>query len=370
MSRTARDRPNRESPTSNHGLSLLLAALPWIVFAFLTLVSWQRWIEPWVDAGRELMVPSRVAQGERLYRDVRFYYGPLAPYVAAGVERAAPQSLPARILLSAAVALLHVEALRRLAFRALPAGRAALAVSLAVAIGFFLWPGGCHLFPYSLDTSLAVAAATWALVSASRPEADGAVSVAFWLFAALTSRPEIGLAAAALVVITPVARERGARFAPSLLRAAGAAVAAAAAVYAILSRATPLATLRQEGWLAFLSVPQEFRNVYLSFAGLDRPALRLSELAIALLLLLVVAGGLALLAYAARAGGTRAATAMTAAAALALTLVALACLRPPPFLEAPLSLLPPMVRPLPLFVIACALWRTGTRLAGTRDRGI
>ena len=119
-----------------------------------------------------------------------------------------------------------------------------------------------------------------------------------------------------------------------------------------------------------MSVPQEFRNVYLSFSGLDRPVLRLAELAIAVLLLLLVAAGLSLLAYAARAGGAHVATALTAAAALALTLVALARLRPPSSLESALSILPPMVRPLPLFVIGGVLWRTGARLAGTRDRGI
>ena len=63
-----------------------LAFLPYAVFLLLAAISWNRWIEPFVDTGRELMVPARVAQGERLYRDVRFYYGPLAPYVAAGVD--------------------------------------------------------------------------------------------------------------------------------------------------------------------------------------------------------------------------------------------------------------------------------------------
>jgi len=60
--------------------------LPYAVFLLLAAVSWNRWIEPYVDTGRELMVPWRVAQGETLYRDVRFYYGPLAPWLAAGVD--------------------------------------------------------------------------------------------------------------------------------------------------------------------------------------------------------------------------------------------------------------------------------------------
>ena len=56
--------------------------LPYAVFLLLAAISWNRWIEPFVDTGRELLVPARVAGGEKLYRDVRFYYGPLAPYLA------------------------------------------------------------------------------------------------------------------------------------------------------------------------------------------------------------------------------------------------------------------------------------------------
>jgi hypothetical protein len=141
--------------------------LPYAVFLLLAAVSWNRWIEPYVDTGRELMVPWRVAQGEALYRDVRFYYGPLAPWLAAGVDLAAGRALAARIALAALIALLHVEALRRLALKMLRPGRAALVTSLVVAVAFFLRPGGCHLFPYSLDTSIAVAAVTGVLLLSS-----------------------------------------------------------------------------------------------------------------------------------------------------------------------------------------------------------
>src|SRR5262249_10093808 len=41
------------------------AAFPYLVFAVLAAVSWNRWIEPYVDTGRELVVPWRVAHGER-----------------------------------------------------------------------------------------------------------------------------------------------------------------------------------------------------------------------------------------------------------------------------------------------------------------
>ena len=62
---------------------LLPVLFPYTVFVFLALVSWNRWIEPFVDSGRELMVPRRVSQGEALYREVHFHHGPLAPYAGA-----------------------------------------------------------------------------------------------------------------------------------------------------------------------------------------------------------------------------------------------------------------------------------------------
>ena len=64
-------------------------ALPYAVFALLVFISWQRWIEPYIDSGRELMVPWRLAHGERLYRDVHFHHGPLGPYFAAIADGAA-----------------------------------------------------------------------------------------------------------------------------------------------------------------------------------------------------------------------------------------------------------------------------------------
>src|SRR5262245_27444753 len=74
----------------------LATALPFAVFALLALISWNRWLEPYVDSGRELMVPGRVAGGERLYSQIEFHHGPLAPYIGAAIDRVFGRSLPAR----------------------------------------------------------------------------------------------------------------------------------------------------------------------------------------------------------------------------------------------------------------------------------
>ncbi|MGE5275896.1 MAG: hypothetical protein ACM3SU_02780 [Acidobacteriota bacterium] len=350
-------RSNEPARDSGRGRRALAAALPYATFLLLAILSWNRWIEPYVDTGRELETPWRLSAGQRLYRDVRFYHGPLAPYLAAAIDRAAGPSLPARIGFAAAIAIANLEALRRLALRLLSPGRAALVASLLVAVAFFQRPGGCHLFPFSFDTAIAAAAIAWAMLLASGKQ--GAATdrlAAVCLLAALLSRPEMGLGA-----IGALAIER--RSARRLLVPAVAPLAAAAVVYAGLSAGTPLSILRGEGWLAIVGPPQTFRNIYASYAGLDRPSLRLAELALAavvlLLLATLVAGAAAL---AARAG--RGAGAVEAAAVAILSAVAAVCLAPPASLANALALFPPLVRVVPPLLVAAGAWRVIGRVAG------
>lgn len=325
------------------------------MFLILCLLSWNRWIEPYVDSGRELMVPQRVAQGERLYRDVAFYHGPLGPFLAAGVERAVGASLPARTLLAACIALLHLEGLRRLARLMVSARRAALAACLTVALAAFLRPGG-WLFPFSLDASIAVAALTWALVLSSgeaSPRGDRAAGVCIAL--ALLARPELGVAGLAAVVL----QARGAlrRWLPL----AGWPLAAAGAGYAAVSWGVPISTLVNSGWLAFVHPPPAFAHVYRVYAGLDLPGERLEELALAAIGL---AGVGALLAVAAKAAGRArmAGAAATAIAALALAALAGVSLRPPGASAWVFALWPPLVRIVPPVVLALAVARTSSAL--------
>ncbi|HEX8090336.1 MAG TPA: hypothetical protein VF762_15865, partial [Blastocatellia bacterium] len=66
--------------------------LPWLVltaasFIFGLAISWERWGNPLVDCGREMNQPLRLAHGEMLYSEVRHIYGPLSPYLNAGLYR-------------------------------------------------------------------------------------------------------------------------------------------------------------------------------------------------------------------------------------------------------------------------------------------
>lgn len=354
-----------EEPPLKRSLPVLF---PYAVFAFLALVSWNRWIEPYVDTGRELMVPWRVSQGEALYRDVRFYYGPLAPFLAAATDAVAGRSLPARIALAAAIALAHIEALRRLAGRILPAVGASLSTALVVGSFFFLRPGGCHLFPYSLDTSLAVAASAWTLVLIGERRSHSSWLLATILLVVLLARPETGVAAAAAALL-PTSSPR-----PHRRRRLGAvlgAVGISAAVYALCSLGTPLSTLRREGWLAFVFLPPEFRNVYSSFSGLDRPGLRLAELALALVMLaLIVAWLLAVAALTSRSTSARVRSLGITAGLAVLVAASAVWLWPPREMAERLSLFPPLIRPLPAFLLAGGLWRLFQRIRRREDRWV
>jgi len=332
------------------------------VFGLLLAVSWQRWIEPYVDSGRELMVPWRLAHGERLYGDLQFNHGPLGPWLAAIVDHLAGASLSARTALCGLVAVLHLEALSRLARQWLSPWRAALATSVAVVTALFLRPGG-WMFPFSFDVAIAIAALTWGLVFAARePSTARDAAAGACVLAAMLARLELGLAGAAVLALAARARPR------RLVALGVAPLTAAAAGYGAVSLGIPRETLVRDGWLALLSPPPAFANVYRAYAGLDRIGLRATELLLAALVLLL--GACLLVAASSTASRLRASGRPAAASAVVGTAVALllaaaaAAARPPASLADSLTLLPPLVRVVPVAVGAAAMRRLWTSLLG------
>ena len=61
---------------------LALASLA-AVFALFVVRSWLAWGDLDADYGREMFVPLRISQGDVIYRDVRYPYGPAIPYLHA-----------------------------------------------------------------------------------------------------------------------------------------------------------------------------------------------------------------------------------------------------------------------------------------------
>ncbi len=54
-----------------------------IAFAFLTLVSWQRWPDLIYDFGQEAYIPWMISEGQVLYKDINYFHGPLSSYLHA-----------------------------------------------------------------------------------------------------------------------------------------------------------------------------------------------------------------------------------------------------------------------------------------------
>src|SRR5438067_8116260 len=60
------------------------------LLAFLILIaavafiqSFQCWLDPIIDTGRDLYIPEQLAHGAKLYTNIRYQYPPLAPYLLA-----------------------------------------------------------------------------------------------------------------------------------------------------------------------------------------------------------------------------------------------------------------------------------------------
>ena len=90
---------------------LLLA----LAFAHNAALSWRKWGDLYVDVGRELELPSQILAGRLLYGDLRFYYGPLGPYVNALLYRLFGVHLDVLIGAGLAAAALMTVVLYRLA---------------------------------------------------------------------------------------------------------------------------------------------------------------------------------------------------------------------------------------------------------------
>lgn len=178
-------------------------------------VSWLKWGDPIVDAGREWMMPLRMLQGESLYMEHRNLYGPLAPYLnmllfrVFGVHLSV---LQASGVISAALMTTAIFLLARRFLKRLPSTM--MAVTFLYAFGFaHLTPNPSFNFvlPYSSAATYGMVAATLGLFFLIRHTQEGRdFDLAFSI---------IGLVLAALSkleTLLPIATAHGAYLAASL----------------------------------------------------------------------------------------------------------------------------------------------------------
>ena len=253
-----------------------------------------------------MQVPARLAAGERLYRDVAYYYGPAAAWVNAAAIRTFGRRFGVLEAMGAIAATVLFAALYRMARRAGSPLSAGVGVSIAAAICTGAPNGGAFLFPYAFAALFAVAAGFVCLaVAAGPPSGRRTTLAALALGVALLCKAEIGAAAAAVLVLGALrgAEGRSRRRQAATVVLSGAAVAAAG--YAVAFRGVPARRLASEGPLVLFSPPPEWRQVYRIISGLDDPAASLARVVTALFLGLLVLGAALLVARARRSDGPR-----------------------------------------------------------------
>ena len=157
------------------------ASLAWAALAAALVhnlhATWLRWGDPVVDCGRELEVARLIARGDVLYRDVRHYFGPLAPYLNGLLFTVfgahAGILMTAGVVSAVAMAvILHLLAMRLM-------GRVA---ATAVAVAFlYLCAFGHYYFnhiftwvlPYTYSATYGMLAATASLLLLVRHAEEG-----------------------------------------------------------------------------------------------------------------------------------------------------------------------------------------------------
>ncbi|HKR63772.1 MAG TPA: hypothetical protein VJZ00_08570 [Thermoanaerobaculia bacterium] len=162
--------------------------------------SYGRWLDPIIDAGRDLYVPEQLLRGTVLYRDILYYYPPLTPYLLAAITFITGSSLGAYVAIGLVTSLLTATAIwwivRPLAGE-LAAGAALLIFFAFSMAGIGGW--GCnYFFPYAHAATFAMLFFLWSIALLLRGHATAATLL---LVAASWTKIEYALFALALVVL-------------------------------------------------------------------------------------------------------------------------------------------------------------------------
>lgn len=323
--------------------------LPALAGAASAAASWQRWINPFLDASREMNVPARVAAGERLYRDVVYHYGPAGPWLEGAALALFGRRFAVLHGAGLLAAILLFVSLWRLTARAGSRLAACLATTWAAGLCIGAANGGSFLFPYSFDALFASSGAFLSLCLAAEPpgRVRDAVSAA-GLALALACKPEIGAAAAAVLLVAGLRAEDRKRETGRALLLVGTGAAAALLLWGIAFAGATASEVSPEGPFALFSPPKEWRAVYRVISGLSDPGGSLASVATALFLDALILAAALLLARAARRapGAALAVWALGAAAAVWFLLSGGAGIE---------DRLPPLLSPMPVAAGLAAL---------------
>ncbi len=145
----------------------LLAALVLAVVAGLLLAqSWDRWGDLLIDLGRDLYLPGEILKGRVLYRQLLYNYGPVTPYLLAGLVALFGDKLSVFVSVGLLSGLATAAGLYTLGWLAGGFVAACASAFLFIALNFSVnntW--GCtFVLPYAYSAVLATAFAVWSVV--------------------------------------------------------------------------------------------------------------------------------------------------------------------------------------------------------------
>lgn len=211
---------------SSRVASAALIALLFVIAAVAFTQSYQRWLDPIIDTGRDLYIPEQLAHGAKLYRDIRYQYPPLAPYLLMGITAAIGHSLAAYTVIGILQSLVIAVALWVVGRRTAGAIAGFVASLLFIALSFCgasTW-GANFLFPYSYGATIGMALLMVSLALFIYDRPAGAMVA---LFAASWCKVEYAMAAVIVLAVLGVARRISVRLMAAFVFAEAVAVSAA-----------------------------------------------------------------------------------------------------------------------------------------------
>lgn len=265
----------------------LLLTLTVIGFALLFVVSWQKWADLTIDGGREMNTPLRLLRGERIYSDVYYLYGPLAPYLNAGLYAVFGVHLNT-LYAAGTIASLLVLALVFQLGATLTSVRAAALTTWTVLVFCVFKRNGNYIFPYTYAAvygtllGLAALASGIRYIRGQRPR---------WLILsgvlaglALICKLEFGFAATVSLIALALSERPGARL-QALIRGLLPALAIPAITYGLLLTMMSWDSVVKDTFLWPADIPAELLYFNRMKLGLNDPAKTLRELLSALAML-------------------------------------------------------------------------------------
>jgi hypothetical protein len=214
-----------------------------VLFGALALVTWGTWGDLDSDTGYDVVAATRLADGELIYRDFVYYYGPLAPAVMASLALAVGSSIWPAIILGLAVTAAIVAATYVLgrALAGTVGGVLAAAITAAVA---FTPDNYSYVLPHTTNMTLGMLLVLGLLLSiwryATTLQSRWLVGIGGALGLLTLAKPEPALAAGAatLLWLTLRARRGNASFSREGALVLLPAVFVATVVYGVLAALT------------------------------------------------------------------------------------------------------------------------------------